>query len=142
PASRRRPERASALLAGTVHYGEPTCASHNSCRPSEPRSSIDLPRQRVAYSTNGQSRLRLVAPSLRDVRRSDRAIGRGHRCALARGVPGCKRMQHRLEGPPVTSGRQRYSIISDGLPTQLPDIDPEETKEWLESFDTVVRTRG
>ncbi|HEX9623295.1 MAG TPA: pyruvate dehydrogenase (acetyl-transferring), homodimeric type [Streptosporangiaceae bacterium] len=32
--------------------------------------------------------------------------------------------------------------MTDGLPNQLPDIDPEETKEWLESFDTVVRTRG
>jgi pyruvate dehydrogenase E1 component len=43
---------------------------------------------------------------------------------------------------PVPSGRQRYSIISDGLPTQLPDIDADETREWLESFDHVVRTRG
>jgi pyruvate dehydrogenase E1 component len=42
----------------------------------------------------------------------------------------------------VPSGRQRYSIISDGLPSQLPDIDPDETREWLESFDNVVRTRG
>ncbi len=42
----------------------------------------------------------------------------------------------------MASGRQRYSIISDGLPTQLPDIDPDETREWVESFDTVVRTRG
>jgi len=42
----------------------------------------------------------------------------------------------------VASGRQRFSIISDGLPTQLPDIDPDETREWIESFDTVVRTRG
>ncbi len=42
----------------------------------------------------------------------------------------------------MASGRQPYSIITDGLPNQLPDIDPEETKEWLESFDTVVRTRG
>jgi pyruvate dehydrogenase E1 component len=42
----------------------------------------------------------------------------------------------------VASGRQRFSIISDGLPTQLPDIDPDETREWVESFDTVVRTRG
>src|ERR1700734_1643254 len=45
-------------------------------------------------------------------------------------------------GYPVASGRQRFSIISDGLPTQLPDIDPDETREWIESFDTVVRTRG
>jgi pyruvate dehydrogenase E1 component len=42
----------------------------------------------------------------------------------------------------VPSGRQRYSIISDGLPTQLPDIDPDETREWLDSFDNVVRSRG
>jgi pyruvate dehydrogenase E1 component len=42
----------------------------------------------------------------------------------------------------VASGRQRYSIISDGLPTQLPDIDPDETREWVDSFDAVTRTRG
>ncbi len=42
----------------------------------------------------------------------------------------------------MAAGRQRFSIISDGLPTQLPDIDPDETREWMDSFDTVVRTRG
>ena len=42
----------------------------------------------------------------------------------------------------MASGRQRFSIISDGLPSQLPDIDPDETREWVESFDDVVRTRG
>ncbi|HUZ27461.1 MAG TPA: pyruvate dehydrogenase (acetyl-transferring), homodimeric type, partial [Streptosporangiaceae bacterium] len=42
----------------------------------------------------------------------------------------------------MAAGRQRFSIISDGLPTQLPDIDPDETREWLDSFDTVVKTRG
>jgi pyruvate dehydrogenase E1 component len=42
----------------------------------------------------------------------------------------------------VASGRQRFSVISDGLPSQLPDIDPEETQEWIQSFDAVVRTRG
>ncbi len=42
----------------------------------------------------------------------------------------------------MASGSQRFSIISDGLPSQLPDIDPEETREWVESFDTVVRTRS
>ncbi len=46
------------------------------------------------------------------------------------------------EETPVASGRQRFSIISDGLPTQLPDIDPDETREWLESFDDIVRTHG
>ena len=40
----------------------------------------------------------------------------------------------------MAAGRQRFSIISDGLPTQLPDIDPEETRDWVDSFDSVVRT--
>jgi pyruvate dehydrogenase E1 component len=42
----------------------------------------------------------------------------------------------------VASGRQQFPIISDGLPAQLLDTDPEETREWVESFDSVVRTRG
>nr|WP_246122572.1 pyruvate dehydrogenase (acetyl-transferring), homodimeric type [Actinoallomurus bryophytorum] len=32
--------------------------------------------------------------------------------------------------------------MSDGLPSQLPDIDPDETREWLESLDTVIKTEG
>ena len=32
----------------------------------------------------------------------------------------------------------RPVIISDGLPSQLPDVDPDETAEWLESLDAVV----
>jgi pyruvate dehydrogenase E1 component len=33
-------------------------------------------------------------------------------------------------------------VIFDGFAHQLPDIDPQETAEWLESFDAVVDTRG
>ncbi|MEP6814701.1 MAG: hypothetical protein ABI873_04015, partial [Marmoricola sp.] len=33
-------------------------------------------------------------------------------------------------------------VIHEGLPTQLPDIDPEETGEWVDSFDDLVKTRG
>ena len=42
------------------------------------------------------------------------------------------------------SGREknRPSPILGGLPTQLPDIDPEETREWLESLDQMVDSRG
>ncbi|HEY7488787.1 MAG TPA: pyruvate dehydrogenase (acetyl-transferring), homodimeric type [Streptosporangiaceae bacterium] len=32
--------------------------------------------------------------------------------------------------------------MSDGLPSQLPDIDPDETREWLESLDNVTKTEG
>ena len=43
-----------------------------------------------------------------------------------------------MEG--VTTDRVR--IITDGLPTQLPDIDPEETAEWLGSLDAAVEIHG
>ncbi len=42
----------------------------------------------------------------------------------------------------MASGRERFSIISDGLPSQLPDIDPGETGEWLESLDAVINEQG
>ncbi len=41
----------------------------------------------------------------------------------------------------ATSERKR-PVISDGLPSQLPDIDPEETTEWVESLDGVIDERG
>ncbi|HXH77549.1 MAG TPA: pyruvate dehydrogenase (acetyl-transferring), homodimeric type [Nocardioides sp.] len=34
------------------------------------------------------------------------------------------------------------AVIHEGLPTQLPDIDPEETHEWLDSFDALLEGRG
>ncbi|MGH9307422.1 MAG: pyruvate dehydrogenase (acetyl-transferring), homodimeric type [Acidimicrobiales bacterium] len=33
-------------------------------------------------------------------------------------------------------------VIFDGLSHQIPDIDPEETTEWLDSFDSVTEGRG
>jgi len=41
----------------------------------------------------------------------------------------------------VATERKR-PVISDGLPSQLPDIDPEETLEWLQSLDGVVDKGG
>jgi pyruvate dehydrogenase E1 component len=38
--------------------------------------------------------------------------------------------------------RNRYTVISDGLPSQIPDIDPEETREWLDSLDSVLEVAG
>jgi pyruvate dehydrogenase E1 component len=37
---------------------------------------------------------------------------------------------------------ERFSVISDGLPTQLPDADPAETAEGLESLDAVLDHAG
>jgi pyruvate dehydrogenase E1 component len=41
-----------------------------------------------------------------------------------------------------SSGPQRVHVIRDGLAAHLPDIDPEETSEWLESFDAVLDAAG
>jgi pyruvate dehydrogenase E1 component len=38
--------------------------------------------------------------------------------------------------------RDRFSIITDGLPSQLPDIDREETQEWLQSLDAAIDSDG
>ncbi|MGN0063331.1 MAG: pyruvate dehydrogenase (acetyl-transferring), homodimeric type [Nocardioides sp.] len=32
--------------------------------------------------------------------------------------------------------------MHEGLPTQLPDIDPDETHEWIDSFDSMINDRG
>ncbi len=34
------------------------------------------------------------------------------------------------------------SVIHEGLPTQLPDIDPDETQDWLDSLDALISERG
>ena len=45
-------------------------------------------------------------------------------------------------GPDGQPSQERPALISDGLPSQLPDIDPAETAEWLESLDAVVEHAG
>ena len=40
------------------------------------------------------------------------------------------------------SERVRVPVIRDGLAAHLPDTDPHETEEWLESFDAVVDAAG
>ena len=37
---------------------------------------------------------------------------------------------------------ERFNVISDGLPSHLPDVDPTETQEWLDSLDAVVDSAG
>ena len=32
--------------------------------------------------------------------------------------------------------------ILNGIPSQLPDVDPEETQEWLDSLDGVIDEQG
>jgi pyruvate dehydrogenase E1 component len=42
----------------------------------------------------------------------------------------------------VASGSDRNPIIIGGLPSQVPDFDPEETAEWLDSLDAAIDQRG
>ncbi len=44
--------------------------------------------------------------------------------------------------PTGQSPTERPAVIHEGLPTQLPDIDPDETAEWLASLDQMVDERG
>ncbi|BCJ60962.1 pyruvate dehydrogenase E1 component [Micromonospora endophytica] len=37
---------------------------------------------------------------------------------------------------------RKRPVITAGLPSQLPDIDPDETSEWVESLDGVIDERG
>ncbi len=45
-------------------------------------------------------------------------------------------------GAPSTRAVGRPTVIHEGLPTQLPDIDPEETQDWIDSFDSMLTDRG
>ena len=49
--------------------------------------------------------------------------------------------QERPEEDPAPANPAR-TVIHEGLPTQLPDIDPDETRDWVESFDQMISERG
>ncbi|MCU0265151.1 MAG: pyruvate dehydrogenase (acetyl-transferring), homodimeric type [Actinomycetia bacterium] len=42
----------------------------------------------------------------------------------------------------MTDRRERTPLINAGLPTQLVDVDPDETQEWQESLDDVIDRAG
>ncbi len=42
----------------------------------------------------------------------------------------------------MASASDRPPVIHEGLPTQLPDIDPDETQEWIDSLDVLLDERG
>ncbi|UUW89034.1 pyruvate dehydrogenase (acetyl-transferring), homodimeric type [Pimelobacter simplex] len=46
-------------------------------------------------------------------------------------------------GPtPAARAGSAPSVIHEGLPTQLPDIDPDETQDWIDSFNALIDERG
>ncbi|MFT4043962.1 MAG: pyruvate dehydrogenase (acetyl-transferring), homodimeric type [Gordonia sp. (in: high G+C Gram-positive bacteria)] len=42
----------------------------------------------------------------------------------------------------LTEPSKRVRVIREGVASYLPDIDPEETDEWLESFDKLLESEG
>jgi pyruvate dehydrogenase E1 component len=46
------------------------------------------------------------------------------------------------KSPSSTSESDRVRVIREGVASYLPDIDPEETSEWLESFDELLARSG
>ena len=40
------------------------------------------------------------------------------------------------------AARDQAGPILNGLPSQLPDIDPDETQEWLDSLDGAIEEGG
>ncbi|HET7901705.1 MAG TPA: pyruvate dehydrogenase (acetyl-transferring), homodimeric type, partial [Candidatus Nanopelagicales bacterium] len=42
----------------------------------------------------------------------------------------------------MAPGRDREPLLAGGLPTQYVDVDPDETSEWIDSFDALVANAG
>ena len=42
----------------------------------------------------------------------------------------------------ITGGGPRPTLTAEGLVNQVPDIDPEETQDWLESLDDLLDEKG
>ena len=42
----------------------------------------------------------------------------------------------------MTSTPDRDSLLAGGFPTQYVDVNPEETREWIESLDALIATHG
>ena len=40
------------------------------------------------------------------------------------------------------TGREGAGPILNGIPSQLPDTDPDETQEWVDSLDAVLDAKG
>ena len=50
--------------------------------------------------------------------------------------------QDRTPGSGTAPEADRVRVIREGVASYLPDIDPEETSEWLESFDDLLSRSG
>ncbi|MGL5858035.1 MAG: pyruvate dehydrogenase (acetyl-transferring), homodimeric type [Angustibacter sp.] len=56
--------------------------------------------------------------------------------------PRARHQQERGTERGTVSSHEQAGPILNGIPSQLPDIDPDETAEWLASFDGVLEEKG
>src|SRR5690349_12861414 len=65
---------------------------------------------------------------------------------MGAGCPDAERAGTGLRSPPLPldplTPQEQVTMSLDGYAAQLPDIDPGETQEWLDSLDAVVDSRG
>src|SRR5215217_7809595 len=79
-------------------------------------------------------------------RRCGRRVGQTPTCRV---TPPSRTREHgdmsapqQSDGDPARDAGTPRAVITDGLPSQLPDTDPDETQEWLDSLDAVVDNAG
>jgi pyruvate dehydrogenase E1 component len=66
----------------------------------------------------------------------------GARLAGQRETPATSERATMRNLPPNDTSVQRMTLIKDGFAAQMHDIDPEETAEWLASFDSMLDAGG
>src|SRR5256886_17484861 len=77
-----------------------------------------------------------------DVTRTDGVVHTRSRADVSGATNAATPTRTDRRGTPVATSERKRPVISDGLPSQLPDIDPEEPTEWVESLDGVIDERG
>src|SRR5262245_48158131 len=108
--------------------------------PSAPRTRSDigaLPHRRVRPRW-GRLPVRTVMTALATPVESAGVRSSWGRCAEWRRA---RQDEGEIRGGAIMTERKR-PVISDGMPSQLPDTDPDETHEWVDSLDGVIEERG
>ena len=149
--SRSAASRSSSLPAPVSSTASPAvaCGTHTCSSPSPRRHPARKPSQAPVRSCTASCppvRTSItwlsIGPSCTATPRSHGYRGVEMRPARSGSTMGSDPAPTPTRRTPVTSPQERPAIISDGLPSQLPDIDPAETAEWLESLDAVVDNAG
>ena len=107
--------------------------------PSQPTGSDPSPQPYRMRNPNMSPHRRATSVRRSRFTRHDRGRWHHPRTTAGRPVTG----QRSTDGTrDRTKGDDRLPVIREGLAAHLPDTDPDETAEWLESFDAVLDAGG